>query len=158
MSLGSTPARRSTICFRLAYRSRQRPGEDLQGDECERGRARRGWRDPKNRKCDAPGSWLCTGQYPPAKEIQEMLARRIDYGQLEDFNRGKRDDAYYRAYMRPLPAMKGVARGLGKVCAGAQIRFKIRVCARQGPLCLVAVPRTICLTQPYFYFGVRALQ
>ncbi|ESL05245.1 dolichyl-diphosphooligosaccharide--protein glycosyltransferase [Trypanosoma rangeli SC58] len=55
--------------------------------------------DPKNRKCDAPGSWLCAGQYPPAEEIQKMLAKRIDYGQLEDFNRGKRDDAYYRAYM-----------------------------------------------------------
>ncbi|KEG11526.1 oligosaccharyl transferase subunit [Trypanosoma grayi] len=56
--------------------------------------------DPRNRKCNPPGSWLCAGQYPPAKEIQALLSKRIDYGQLEDFNRGKRDDAYYRAYMR----------------------------------------------------------
>ncbi|KAH9597385.1 Oligosaccharyl transferase [Trypanosoma melophagium] len=56
--------------------------------------------NPKNRKCNPPGSWLCAGQYPPAKEIQQLLAKRIDYSQLEDFNRGKRDDEYYRAYMR----------------------------------------------------------
>ncbi|ORC83343.1 putative oligosaccharyl transferase subunit [Trypanosoma theileri] len=56
--------------------------------------------NPKNRKCSPPGSWLCAGQYPPAKEIQDLLAKRIDYAQLEDFNRGKRDDEYYRAYMK----------------------------------------------------------
>ena len=22
--------------------------------------------DPKNRRCDVPGSWVCRGQYPPA--------------------------------------------------------------------------------------------
>ncbi|CBH10989.1 oligosaccharyl transferase subunit, putative [Trypanosoma brucei gambiense DAL972] len=58
--------------------------------------------DPKNRKCDAPGSWICAGQYPPAKEIQDMLAKRIDYEQLEDFNRRNRSDAHYRAYMRQM--------------------------------------------------------
>ncbi|RHW72520.1 hypothetical protein DPX39_050014700 [Trypanosoma brucei equiperdum] len=58
--------------------------------------------DPKNRVCDPPGSWICAGQYPPAKEIQDMLAKRIDYEQLEDFNRRNRSDAYYRAYMRQM--------------------------------------------------------
>lgn len=24
--------------------------------------------DPANRNCDAPGSWYCVGQYPPALE------------------------------------------------------------------------------------------
>lgn len=57
-------------------------------------------RDPKNRKCDAPGSWLCPGQYPPAKEIQDMLAKRINYRQITDFNSAGQQDAYYRAYMR----------------------------------------------------------
>ena len=32
--------------------------------------------DPANRVCNPPGSWICPGQYPPAKEIQDMLARQ----------------------------------------------------------------------------------
>lgn len=55
--------------------------------------------DPANRVCNPPGSWICPGQYPPAKPIQDMLAKRIDFGQLEDFNRRKKDDEYYKAYM-----------------------------------------------------------
>nr|CCC90364.1 putative oligosaccharyl transferase subunit [Trypanosoma congolense IL3000] len=58
--------------------------------------------NPKNRKCDPPGSWICSGQYPPAEEIQDMLAKRINYEQLEDFNRRNRSDAYYKAYMRQM--------------------------------------------------------
>ncbi|RNF07665.1 oligosaccharyl transferase subunit [Trypanosoma conorhini] len=85
--------------FKLAYRSRH--GLVKIYKVMNVSAASKAWvMDPKNRKCSPPGSWLCAGQYPPAKEIQEMLAKRIDYGQLEDFNRGKRDDAYYRAYMR----------------------------------------------------------
>ncbi|CAM43323.1 oligosaccharyl transferase-like protein [Leishmania braziliensis MHOM/BR/75/M2904] len=38
--------------------------------------------DPANRVCHPPGSWICPGQYPPAKEIQEMLAHR--YTSLKD--------------------------------------------------------------------------
>jgi len=56
--------------------------------------------DPANRKCDAPGSWYCDGQYPPAPEIQALLAKRRDFGQLEDFNRKNKDDDYHRAYMQ----------------------------------------------------------
>merc|ERR1712130_1051956 len=44
--------------------------------------------DPKNRVCDAPGSWYCNGQYPPA--LAKVLAKRKSFSQLEDFNK-KRD-------------------------------------------------------------------
>merc|ERR1712216_711963 len=30
--------------------------------------------DPKNRVCDAPGSWYCVGQYPPA--LTKLIASR----------------------------------------------------------------------------------
>jgi len=40
--------------------------------------------DPANRICDAPGSWYCVGQYPPA--IQKLIAQRKAFTQLEDFN------------------------------------------------------------------------
>ena len=56
--------------------------------------------DPQNRICDAPGSWYCEGQYPPAPEIQALLAKRRDFGQLEDFNNKNKDEEYYKAYMR----------------------------------------------------------
>jgi dolichyl-diphosphooligosaccharide--protein glycosyltransferase len=38
-----------------------------------------------NRVCDAPGSWYCPGQYPPA--WKKFLAKRRSFKQLEDFNR-----------------------------------------------------------------------
>jgi len=50
--------------------------------------------DPKNRICDAPGSWYCSGQYPPA--LQKVLGEKKDFEQLEDFNKDK-DDAEYQA-------------------------------------------------------------
>jgi dolichyl-diphosphooligosaccharide--protein glycosyltransferase len=57
--------------------------------------------DPANRVCDAPGSWYCTGQYPPA--MQKMFTKwgRRDFAQLEDWNK-KRDahaDEHYKKYM-----------------------------------------------------------
>lgn len=61
--------------------------------------------DPSNRICDAPGSWYCVGQYPPAPELQALLKKRRDFGQLEDFNAKKADDAYYRSYMQRMGAM-----------------------------------------------------
>ena len=56
-------------------------------------------RDPANRICDAPGSWYCVGQSPPA--LRELISRRIDFAQLEDFNkqRGGDADAYVAQYM-----------------------------------------------------------
>ena len=56
--------------------------------------------DPANRVCDAPGSWYCTGQYPPA--LLNFVSKRHDFKQLEDFN-VKRDEAskkYHEEYMR----------------------------------------------------------
>ena len=43
--------------------------------------------NPKNRKCDYPGSFHCPGQYPPAPEVQRALAQKTDFSQLEDFNK-----------------------------------------------------------------------
>jgi len=50
--------------------------------------------NPKNRVCDAPGSWYCSGQYPPA--LQKVLGEKKDFEQLEDFNK-EGDDAEYQA-------------------------------------------------------------
>ena len=54
--------------------------------------------DPANRICDAPGSWYCVGQYPPA--IQELINSRVSFKQLEDFNRGGGDSKYVEQYMK----------------------------------------------------------
>jgi dolichyl-diphosphooligosaccharide---protein glycosyltransferase len=48
--------------------------------------------DPSNRVCDAPGSWYCVGQYPPA--LKRLIDSRKPFSQLEDFNRGGADEAY----------------------------------------------------------------
>ncbi|CAE8635161.1 unnamed protein product [Polarella glacialis] len=58
--------------------------------------------DPANRKCDAPGSWYCTGQYPPV--LDRLLEKKKAFKQLEDFNSGldKDAEAYQRAYMEKL--------------------------------------------------------
>lgn len=39
-----------------------------------------------NLVCDAPGSWYCVGQYPPA--LKPLIAKRRNFNQLEDFNKG----------------------------------------------------------------------
>lgn len=56
--------------------------------------------DPANRKCDAPGSWYCTGQYPP--DFRFVLKKRKDFKQLEDFNVADDEDAkaYQENYMK----------------------------------------------------------
>jgi len=48
--------------------------------------------DPANRVCDAPGSWYCVGQYPPA--LKPLIDRRRNFAQLEDFNRKGEKSAY----------------------------------------------------------------
>jgi len=55
--------------------------------------------DPANRICDAPGSWYCVGQYPPA--LKELIDSRKAFRQLEDFNAAKDKDAdeYTKKYM-----------------------------------------------------------
>lgn len=48
--------------------------------------------DPANRICDAPGSWYCVGQYPPA--VQKMIEKRRSFSQVEDFNKQGEKSAY----------------------------------------------------------------
>jgi len=50
--------------------------------------------DPKNRVCDAPGSWYCVGQYPPA--LDKLIQKRRTFAQVEDFNKGGSKSAYTR--------------------------------------------------------------
>jgi len=47
---------------------------------------------PNNRICDAPGSWYCTGQYPPA--LEKLISMRKSFSQLEDFNKKGEKSAY----------------------------------------------------------------
>uniref|UniRef100_A0A7S2XHW6 STT3/PglB/AglB core domain-containing protein n=1 Tax=Attheya septentrionalis TaxID=420275 RepID=A0A7S2XHW6_9STRA len=59
--------------------------------------------NPENRLCDVPGSWYCPGQYPPG--LQDILSRKTDFAQLEDFNRGNRgqsDEQYQKEYFEAL--------------------------------------------------------
>merc|ERR1719316_2568890 len=48
--------------------------------------------NPENRICDAPGSWYCVGQYPPA--IKNFIEKRRSFSQLEDFNKKGDKSAY----------------------------------------------------------------
>lgn len=49
--------------------------------------------NPENRKCDAPGSWYCTGDYPPA--LNPLIEKRRSFAQIEDFNKkGGEKSAY----------------------------------------------------------------
>lgn len=52
--------------------------------------------DPANRDCDAPGSWFCRGQYPPA--LHKLIAKRNDFAQLEDFNTNSASSEEARKY------------------------------------------------------------
>jgi dolichyl-diphosphooligosaccharide---protein glycosyltransferase len=54
-----------------------------------------------NRKCDAPGSWFCPGQYPPG--LKPFIDAKTDFRQLEDFNRGgQADEEYQKQYFKDL--------------------------------------------------------
>eukprot|EP00980_Cylindrotheca_fusiformis_P001415 scaffold345_cov134-Cylindrotheca_fusiformis.AAC.26 len=64
-----------------------------------------------NRQCDAPGSWYCPGQYPPA--LEKILKEKRDFQQLEDFNRGKADAEYQKQYFENLEK-KGASRQAAK--------------------------------------------
>lgn len=50
--------------------------------------------DPNNRICDIEGGWYCKGQYPPA--LKEVIENRLDFTQLEDFNRDQTIDSEYQ--------------------------------------------------------------
>jgi len=51
-----------------------------------------------NKICDAPGSWYCTGQYPPP--IQNFLSKRRSFAQVEDFNKKGEKSAYTKMIER----------------------------------------------------------
>lgn len=53
----------------------------------------------KNRQCDA-GGWFCPGKYPPG--LKEILDKKKDFAQLEDFNRGASDADYQKEYFENL--------------------------------------------------------
>jgi dolichyl-diphosphooligosaccharide--protein glycosyltransferase len=79
--------------------------------------------DPANRICDAPGSWYCGGQYPPA--LRPLIEKRKNFAQLEDFNSAKdakaKEEAakYQREYME---RMAGGGGGHGQPGKGYQGR------------------------------------
>lgn len=60
--------------------------------------------DPKNRICDAPGSWYCVGQYPPA--LDKLIAQRRSFSQLEDFNKKGEKSAYTKLIEKELSGNK----------------------------------------------------
>jgi len=53
--------------------------------------------DPANKICDAPGSWYCVGQYPPA--LKNLIAKRKNFAQLEDFNKKGQEKSAYTKYL-----------------------------------------------------------
>jgi len=65
--------------------------------------------DPENRVCDAPGSWYCSGQYPPA--LKRLIDSRRDFSQLENFNKGGADKEYTEAYMARMEGRDPKAEG-----------------------------------------------
>jgi len=56
--------------------------------------------DKANRVCDVPDSWFCPGQYPPG--LSDILSRKMDFAQLEDFNRDTDDEEYQKQYFENL--------------------------------------------------------
>ena len=52
-----------------------------------------------HRECDA-GGWFCPGKYPPG--LREILNKKKDFAQLEDFNRDSKDDEYQKEYFENL--------------------------------------------------------
>ena len=56
--------------------------------------------DRANRVCDVPGSWFCPGQYPPG--LSDVLSRKKDFAQLEDFNQDSSDEEYQKQYFENL--------------------------------------------------------
>lgn len=64
--------------------------------------------DNANRLCDVPGSWFCPGQYPPG--LSDILSRKKDFAQLEDFNRGDADEEYQKQYFEMLNNPEEAAR------------------------------------------------
>ena len=75
--------------------------------------------DPANRKCDAPGSWYCVGQYPP--KFAKFMENMTNFKQLEDFNVAdtEKSQEYQRKYMA---AMNGKVSAKAKKKSTSQSR------------------------------------
>lgn len=56
--------------------------------------------DHNNRICDVEGGWYCRGQYPPA--LKDVLDKKKDFAQLEDFNSLQGDEEYQKQYFENL--------------------------------------------------------
>jgi len=84
--------------------------------------------DPANRKCDAPGSWYCVGQYPPA--LHKLISRRKNFAQLEDFNSGGGDKEYVKEYME---RMSGKKSGGGKAGYGVDSKKTTKAPSPEQP-------------------------
>jgi len=84
--------------------------------------------DPKNRVCDANGSWYCTGQYPPA--LKPLIARRKNFAQLEDFNVKKDEHAkkYQEEYHKRMDGMRGGSKRDGGSGGGKSVGVKYIGC------------------------------
>lgn len=63
-------------------------------------KSRRWLEDPSNRLCDAPGSWYCVGQYPPA--LRPLIEKRQNFAQLEDFNRKGGEKSAYTKHIEKI--------------------------------------------------------
>ena len=111
-----SPMMAKSLLYRL-HSHNKRPGVEAPEDKFQEVyRSKHGWvriykivgvseeskawsADISNKKCDA-GGWYCPGQYPPAME--KVLGRKKDFAQLEDFNRGNRDEEYTKKYFEDL--------------------------------------------------------
>jgi dolichyl-diphosphooligosaccharide--protein glycosyltransferase len=112
-----SPMMARSLLYRL-HSHKLRPGVEVPEDKfTEVYRSKHGWvriykivgvseeskawsADVANKKCDA-GGWYCPGSYPPAME--KFLARKKDFQQLEDFNRGGvSDEEYTKRYFEDL--------------------------------------------------------
>jgi hypothetical protein len=74
--------------------------------------------DPKNRICDAPGSWYCVGQYPPGLPLTiPKTHRHVDYDQPEHYVeelRGGQAPPPPKAQAKPAADAGGAAGSTGK--------------------------------------------
>jgi len=76
----------------------------------------------ENRVCDAPGSWFCPGQYPPA--LEKVLAEKKDFAQLEDFNKENSDSKYQEEYFDNLKKKGRLSPDESKKQASTQHQFR----------------------------------
>ncbi|PWU87334.1 putative oligosaccharyl transferase subunit [Trypanosoma cruzi] len=96
---GEHPSPAIDNMFRLAYRSRH--GLVKIYKVMNVSAESKAWvADPKNRKCDAPGSWLCTGSTRQRRRSRRCWRGASTTASWRTSTAANETDAYYRAYMR----------------------------------------------------------